>query len=281
MMQVNEFQEIIYSKDDSGIVTITLNIPKRKNAFSKYTTYELFWAMDALEKDETAHALILTGAKDPDSGDPTKEAFCSGGYFHPNAMAPASDEARAEIDMTDIAEARMTLKMWQCDKPIIAAVNGLFIGGGFTMCLTCCDLVYCSEHAWAQLPFIRLGIVPEVASSYMLPRLIGFQRAKEIMFFGERIPAQKLLELGLVNKVLPHEKLMDCARETALRLIPPAGAGYAVRMTKRILHRPLIEALTTALNLENKGLNEAFTTADFTEALAARREKRLPKFQGK
>jgi 2-(1,2-epoxy-1,2-dihydrophenyl)acetyl-CoA isomerase len=241
----------------------------------------LFWAVDAMEKDEAARVMILTGAKDPDSDDPTKEAFCSGLYFNPNAMAHVSDEVKAQIDMTDIAQAKLTLKMWQCDKPIIAAVNGLFIGGGFTMCLSCCDLIYCSEHAWGQLPFAGLGIIPELASSYLLPRMIGFPRAKEIMFFGERIPAKKLLELGLINKVLPHDQLMIHAREMALKLIPPKTAGYAVRIAKRNFHQPLIDAVTAALNLENKGLNECFTTADFMEALTARAEKRPPVFKGK
>lgn len=280
-MRIEEFKEIIYRKEDSGIVTVTMNTPKRKNAISLYTTFELFWAVDALEKDETARVMILTGAKDPDSDDPTKEAFCSGGYFNPSGMAAVSDEIKAQIDMADIAQAKLTLKMWQCDKPIIGAVNGLFIGGGFTMCLAGCDLIYCSEHAWAQLPFVGLGVIPELASSYLLPRLIGFQRAKEIMFFGERIPAQKLFEMGLVNKVLPHDQLMAHAREMALKLIPPKAAGYAVRTAKRTLHQPLIDAIMTALNLENKGLNDCFTTADFMEALTARVEKRPPAFQGK
>jgi enoyl-CoA hydratase/carnithine racemase len=280
-MLAEEFKEIIYQKEENGIVTVTMNTPKRKNAISPYTTFELFWAVDTLEKDETARVMIITGAKNPDSKDPANEAFCSGGYFNPKAMADISDEIKAQIDMTDIAQAKLTLKMWQCDKPIIAAVNGLFIGGGFTMCLACCDLIYCSEHAWAKLPFVGLGIIPELASSYLLPRLIGFPRAKEIMFFGERIPAQKLFEMGLINKVLPHDQLMDYAREMALKLIPPQAAGYAVRMAKRTLHQPLIDAITTALKLENKGLNETFITADFMEALTARAEKRSPVFQGK
>jgi len=280
-MKVEDFKEIIYQKEDNGIVTVTLNIPKRKNAMSMYTFFELFWAVDALEKDETARVMILTGAKDPDSGDPTNEAFSSGGYFHPAAMASVSDEIKSQIDQTDIAQAKLTLKMWQCDKPIIAAVNGLVVGGAFTMCLSGCDLIYCSEHAWASLPFIGLGIVPELASTFIMPRLIGLQRTKEIMFFGERLPAQRLYELGLINKVLTHDRLMPYAREMALQLIPPQGAAYAIRMTKRTIHKPLIDAVTTALKMENIGLNSTFTTEDFREGTMARMEKRAPVFKGK
>jgi 2-(1,2-epoxy-1,2-dihydrophenyl)acetyl-CoA isomerase len=279
-MHPSDFREIRYQKEENGIVTVTLNMPKRKNALSLYTYYELFQAAEAMENDDSARVMILTGAKDPDVNDPTKEAFSSGGFFNPESLAGLSEEVKAQLDPTDIAQKKFTLKMWQFDKPVIAAVNGLVIGGAFTMCLSSCDLIYCSEHAWASLPFIGLGIIPELASSYLLPRLIGFQRAKEMMFFSERIPAKELLDLGLINKVLPHEDLLPYSRERALKLIPPQGAGNAVRMAKRALHQPLFEAVATALDLENKGLNEAFSKPDFAEAILARSQKRPPVFKG-
>jgi len=279
-MNVQEFQDITYSKEDSGIVTVTFNTPKRKNALSMYTFLELWWAVDAMEKDDDAKVMILTGAKDPDSNDPTKESFSSGGYFNPSATANLSDEIKAQLDFTDIAQKRATLKFWQFDKPVIAAVNGLVIGGAFTLCLSSADLIYASEHAWMSLPFIGLGIIPELASSYLLPRRIGFQRAKEIMYFSERVSAQELYDLGLINKVLPHDQLLPHAREMALRLIPPRGAWWAIRQCKRTLHEPFIQAVTKALDLENEGLNKAFTSADFAEALTARMEKRPPAFRG-
>jgi enoyl-CoA hydratase/carnithine racemase len=280
-MNVNEFNDIVYAKDDCGIVTVTLNTPKRKNALSAYTFLELWWAVEAMAKDDGAHVMIMTGAKDPAGADPTKEAFSSGGYFNPDATANLSDEIKAQINFTDIAQKKLTARMWEFDKPVIAAVNGLCIGGAFTMCLSCADLIYVSEHAWASLPFVGLGIIPELASSYLLPRLVGFQRAKEIMYFAERYTAQQLFELGLVNRVLPHDELLPYARERALKLIPPQAAGWAVRQCKRTLHEPLLKDITTALDLENVGLNQAFTTSDFTEALMARMEKRPPVFKGK
>ena len=185
----SRFKEIIYRQEDNGIVCRYAE-HRNEERDQPYTCTNCSGPSTRWWKRTGGPGDDLTGAKDPDNDDPAKEAFCSGGYFNPNAMAGVSDEIKADIDMTDIAQARLTIKMWQCDKPIIAAVNGLFIGGGFTMCLAGCDLIYCSEHAWAQLPFIGLGIIPELASSYLLPRLIGFQRAKEIMFFGDRIPAR-------------------------------------------------------------------------------------------
>jgi len=128
--------------------------------------------------------------------------------------------------LTDIAQKKLCLKLWSLYKPVIVAMNGLAIGGGLTIPLACADLIFASEHAWARLPFVSLGIVPEFASSYFLPRLLRFQRAKEIMFFGEKITAQQLLEMGIVNRVLPHGELISYARETALKLIPPRGHGW-------------------------------------------------------
>ena len=280
-MNPKDFKDIRYDREDSGIVTVTLNVPKRKNALSAYTCLELWWAVDAMERDDRAKVMILTGARDPDSGDPAKEAFCSGGYFNPAAIEALSAETRGQIDFTDIAQKKLTLKMWHFDKPVIAAVNGLAVGGGFTLCLAGADLIYMSEHAWASLPFVGLGLVPELASSYLLPRLLGMQRTKEICYFPERIPARELLKLGLVNRVLPHDQLMPFCRDRALKLVAPQGAELAVRAAKRILHKPFIDAVAAALDRENEALNRGVATADFREAFAARMEKRPPVFRGR
>ena len=170
--------------------------------------------------------------------------------------------------------------MWLFEKPVVAAINGYAIGAGFTMPLACADLIVASENAWVMLPFVRLGILPEFASTFLLPRLLGYQKAKEFMYFGDRIPAQRLFELGLVNKVVPHDQLLSHAKELAQKLIPPQGPGLAVIMTKRSLHQPLIEDLKISLDLENDGLNKAFKTSDFQEGINARIEKRKPRYRG-
>ena len=280
-MKVGEFKNIIYDMDDeTGIVTVTINKPEIKNALSLLVLLELYWAVDAVESDESVNAMIITGAKPLNSNDPAGEAFSSGGYFNLADLEALDDKTKSDIDLTDIAQKRLCLKMWQLDKPVIAAVNGLAIGGGFTIPLACADLIYLSEHAWVKLPFINLGLIPELASSYLLPRLVGFQRAKEIIFFGEKISASKLYEMGLVNEVLPHNDLIRHAKQMALKLIPPRGAGLATRLAKQAMHKPLIEAVTKALDIENEGLNKTIASADFWEALAARKEKREPLFKG-
>ncbi len=280
-MKTSEFREIIYDKDtDTGIVTVTLNIPQRKNAMSNYTFLELFYAVDALEKDETAYAMIITGAKAPDNHDPAKESFSSGGYFNPNAMEGIPQELVQEIDTTDIAQKKLTVKFWECEKPVVAAINGLSIGAGFTLPLGCADLIYASEHAWMRLPFVRLGIVPEFGSAYLLPRMLGFQKAKEIMYFGETFTAQEAFDMGLINKVVPHDKLLTYTREQILKLVPPGGPSLAISLCKRTLHKPHLDDLRQSLDLENEGLNKAVTTNDFMEAIMARGQKREPVFKG-
>jgi len=281
-MEVREFKNVIYDKDEeSGIVTVTINRPEIKNALTITVLLELSWAADAVQQDESAKALILTGAKPADSNDPANEAFSSGGYFDLSEYEALDEATKKEIDLTDIAQKKVCLKLWQLYKPVIAAINGLAIGGGITIPLACADLIYVSEHAWARFPFINLGIIPELASSFLLPRLLGFQRAKEIIFFGEDLKADKLLELGLANKVLPHGELLPYATQKAAKLIPPQGAGMAVSLTKQAMHKHLIEAVTHALDNENEALNKTFSTTDFFEAIAARKEKRAPVFKGK
>jgi enoyl-CoA hydratase/carnithine racemase len=276
-----EFKQICYEKDtETGIVQVTLNRPEIKNALGVLMLMELYRAAEAVENDQTAHAMILTGAVPPGKMDPTREAFSSGAYLDFAELESLDEETKREVDLTDLAQKRLCLKLWQLNKPVVAAINGLAIGGGFTIPLACADLIYMSEHAWVKLPFVRLGLVPELASSYLLPRMIGFQRAKEIMFFGERLPADVLYNLGLVNRVLPHGELLRFAKEQTCKLIPPQGAGLSVRLSKEILHKPMIEAISRALDLENKGLNRAFGTSDFMEALNARMEKREPSFSG-
>jgi len=280
-MQADEFKNIVYDMDDeTGIVTVTINRPEIRNALSLLVLLELYWAVDAVENDDSVKAVIITGAKSSDNNDPAGEAFSSGGYFNLEELEALDEKTKSDIDLTDIAQKRLCLKMWQLNKPVIAAINGLAIGGGFTIPLACADLIYVSEHAWVRLPFINLGLIPELASSYLLPRLVGFQRAKEIIFFGEEISASKLYEMGLVNQVLPHDDLIPYAQQMAIKLIPPRGAGLATRLAKQAMHKPLIEAVTKALDIENEGLNKALASADFWEALAARKEKREPLFKG-
>lgn len=278
-MDVRNLKTVLYELDEAGIVTITINRPEIKNALSLWTLLELYRAFEAADNDPAAMAIILTGAKKSGS-DPSQEAFSSGGYFNLAELENMDPEDKAQIDLTDVAQKKLCLRIFQIEKPIIAAINGLAIGGGFTIPFACADLIYISEHAWARFPFVRLGITPELASSYLLPRYLGMHKTKELFFFGEKLDARELLEYGMVNKVLPHDGLLPYAREMALKLVLPHGAPLAVHWTKKIMHQPLIEAMTAALDRENEMLNRAFGTADFIEAVNSRIQKRDPIFKG-
>lgn len=281
-MADHAFNNIIYEKDDeTGIVQITLNRPEIKNALTMLLLMEWYDAVELIDQDDTVKGVIITGARHPEQDDPLKEAFSSGGYFDFSELEALDEETRSRIDFHDIALKKLCLKMWQLYKPIVVAMNGLAIGGGFTIPLACADLIYASEHAWARLPFVRLGIAPELSSSYLLPRVVGFQKAKEIMFFGEKMSAREMCAMGVVNRVLPHEDLLPFVRQQMLKLVPPGGAWNSVCQTKSILHQPLIEAVTQALDRENVVLNQLFGGADFQEALTARMEKREPRFKGR
>ena len=280
-MNTNDFKDISYQKENNGLVTILLNRPERRNAMSPYTFYELFHAVDTFEKDDSAGAMLITGAVDPDKNDPTREAFSSGGYFNADALQGLPEGVQDEIDFNDLAQKKLTIKMFRCYKPIIAAINGLAIGAGFTMPLATADLIYMSEYAWIRMPFTSLGIVCELASSYLLPRYLGFQKAKDIIYFARKITALEAADMGLVNEVIKHEELIPFARERALDLIPPRGAGLAIRRIKRSMHESFIDILSGILDMENEGLNECLKTNDFGEALTARIEKREPRFTGK
>ncbi len=270
-MNTEDFQDIVYRKDESGVVTLTINQPLRKNALSVITLLELWYAVDAMKKDETAGAMIVTG-----SGD----SFSSGGYFDPKLMQGLDPETAGEIDLSDVAQKKLCLKFWNLDKPVIAAVNGIAIGGGFTLPFACADLIYMAEGAFFHIPFVKMGIAPEFACSFLLPRLVGLHRAKEIVYFGKKLTAPEALEMGLVNQVLPAAELMDYARKKALELIPPSGAGLAVRQAKRIFNKPLTDALSASLDNENQALARLMTSRDFAEAIQARKEKRRPVFKG-
>jgi 2-(1,2-epoxy-1,2-dihydrophenyl)acetyl-CoA isomerase len=281
MRTIKAYEDIHVNKDTgTGIVTVTINRPELKNALRIQTFEELFKAVDDLEKDDGSLAMVITGAKKPVGNDPQKEAFSSGGFMPKSKPAPDYKKADNLETVQDIAQKKLAIKMFSCEKPIIAAINGLAVGAGFTMPLCGADLIFMSEFAWITMPFNRIGIIAEFACSFLLPRTLGFQKTKEILFFGKRLTAVEAKNLGLVNDVLPHDELLTYTREKVMELIPPGGPGLAIKTMKRTIHKPYIDALAKSLDLENEGLALCVKTFDFKETLAARRENRLPSFQG-
>ncbi|KKK45008.1 MAG: 3-hydroxypropionyl-coenzyme A dehydratase [Candidatus Lokiarchaeum sp. GC14_75] len=273
-MNVEDIESIIYEKEDNGICTATISRPDKRNAVSVFSFLEIRTILNDMEKDENAKVLIITG-------DPRGRAFSSGAFFDSEMLKNASKELLNEIDLNDIAQKETTLSLFKFKKPIIAAINGLAIGGAYTMLLVGADLIYMAEDAWLGLYFSQRAIIPEFGSSFLLPLLVGFQKAKEICYFGENISAQEAEKLGLVNKVLPNDELIPFAREQALRLIPPKGPTAAIQSMKRTMHSYYINILSSTLDLENEGMRKAFASSDFRESIRSLQEKREPTFTGK
>jgi enoyl-CoA hydratase/carnithine racemase len=271
-MKIEDFEDIIYLKEENGICTATFSKPERRNAVTYITFLELFYIIDDMEKDKNAKVLIITG-------DPKGDAFTSGGYFRPEMFHKM--QKYPEIDLMDIAQKKLCLKMWDFQKPVIVAINGLAIGGGVTMPLAGGDLVYMADDAWLGFYFTRRAIIPEFGATFLLPLLIGFQRAKEICFMGEKVSAQRALDLGLVNKVLPKNNLMQYTREQASRLIPPKGPSLALKLMKKSMHAYWRDILVQILDLENQALRKTFASKDFKEAMSALKNKVDPHFIGR
>ena len=271
-MRIEDFEDTIYKKEDNGIYTATISRPEARNAVTYISFLELYTVLEDMEQDRNAKVLILTG-------DPRGNAFTSGGYFKPEMMEQM--KKYPEIDLMDIAQKKVCMKFWNFSKPVIAAINGMAIGGGITMPLACADLIYMAEDAWLGFFFSKRGIIPEFACSFLLPLLIGFQKAKEILYFGKKVTAQKAYELGLINKVLPIEDLIPYARKQALKLIPPKGPSLSLKLMKKTMHSYFKDILDRTLDLENRGLRKAFTSKDFNESMKAIKEKRDPVFIGR
>ncbi|MFW9942285.1 MAG: enoyl-CoA hydratase/isomerase family protein, partial [Candidatus Thorarchaeota archaeon] len=246
--------------------------PEARNAVTYISFLEIYAVLEDMEQDKNAKVLILTG-------DPRGNAFTSGGYFNPEMIGQM--KKYPEIDLMDIAQKKVCMKFWNFTKPVIVAINGMAIGGGITMPLAGADLIYMSEDAWLGFYFSKRGIIPEFGCSFLLPLLLGFQKAKEICYFGDKISAQKALDLGLVNEVLPSEKLIPYAREQALRLIPPKGPSLSLKLMKKTMHAYFRDILERTLDLENRGLRKAFASKDFNESMKAIKEKRDPVFIGR
>jgi len=273
-MNVEDIGDFIYEKEENGLCTLTINRPERRNALSFVALLEIQTVLDDMEADKNAKALIITGCKEAN-------AFSSGGYYSAKFMTSIPPEIKKELDLMDIAQKKLCLKFWDFSKPIIVAINGLAIGGGITMPLAGADLIYMSEDAWLGFFFRQRAVLPEFGMSFILPFYVGFQKAKEILYFGDKITAEEAEKLGLVNKVLPPNELLPYTREQALKLIPPKGPSLSIKLMKKTIHNYFREVISNTLDLENEGYRASIKTHDFRESTKALTQKREPVFKGK
>ena len=257
----------------NGIITLTFNRPDTLNAWNPEMSEEAVAALDDITGDETAKVIIVTGAgRGFSSGADVKEDLSQ--MVEGVSGAGITRILRGKASVLDVA-----IQLRRMDKPVIGAINGVAAGAGFGIALAC-DLRIASEKARFSMAFIMRGLVPDTGSSLFLPKLVGSAKACELCFTGDIIDAGEAERLGLVNRVVPHEKLMESAEELAHKLVkrPPIALKY----TKRAIYKGLIETdLPSHLDYEVSLNNMCFATEDFKEGVNAFLEKREPEFKGR
>jgi len=250
-------RETVHVDRDGGVAVVTWNRPRQRNAFNQQMWCEGRDTLRELLDSPDVRAVVVTGAG---------EAFSAGQDLGEMRTAPADGEHGFPGFMNVLCT---------FDKPLIAAVNGVGVGIGLTMLLHC-DIVYASENARLRAPFIPLGVVPEAASSYMLPLIVGYQRASEVLFTAEWIDARRAVELGIASRLYPAAELLPAARAMAAKIA--AGPIGAIRHTKRLVLATRNEQVRAAREREDRAFEERIGTPENLEAISAFFAKRPPDF---
>ena len=247
-----------------NLATLTFNRPKALNALNSILLEECADALESIKKDPAIHVLILTGAGE--------KAFVAGADITEIAtLTPLGAKKFAQCGQEIIS------RLQGLAIPVIAAVNGYALGGGCEMALAC-DFIYASDTAIFGLPEINLGIIPGFGGTQRLPRLIGANRAKEMIFTGKHLSAAEAKEIGLVNKIFPPAELMAAVGETA-KLI--AGKGtFSLCAAKQAVNQGLCADLVTGLAIERDAFALCMASPDAKEGTGAFLEKRKPTFTG-
>ena len=263
-----DYETLKFELSDNAVCVLTLNRPDKLNALTVGLARDFKAAVpEALGKG--ARAFVLTGAG---------RAFCAGGDLSEmQEMASREGKMDAFFDepLRIINESILLIR--QTPAPFIAAVNGVASGGGCNLALAC-DLVVAAESAKFNQAFIKVGLVPDCGGTFVLPRLVGWKRAAELMFTGEMITAQQALEMGMINSVTPDSELMSQALALAERLAQAPTA--AIGQIKRLLESSAVNDQPSQLDLEREAQIEAGKTKDFAEGVSAFLEKRRPRFVG-
>jgi enoyl-CoA hydratase/carnithine racemase len=263
-METRTLETLLITAEDDGVVTVTMNRPERKNAANGTMWDELRATWTEIALDPGVRCVVMTGAGD---------AFCSGADLGGAGTGPERHQLQAMnmIHMTIQAFHHIMV-------PVVAKVNGVAAGAGMNLALAC-DLLIASEEARFSEIFARRGLSVDFGGTWILPRLIGLHKAKELAFFGDVISAAEAERFGFVNKVVPHDQLDAVADDWARRLA--AGPPLALAMTKRMLTLNATADFATALEAEGLAQTVNFSTTDTREAVQAFLDKRPPVFHGR
>ncbi|MHA5050803.1 enoyl-CoA hydratase/isomerase family protein [Streptomyces sp. SD15] len=264
----NSLDSLILHATDNAVSWITLNRPETLNALTWDQRERVIALLADASADPAVRAVVITA---------TGRGFCAGADLR--GGPPAGERLSGDVARTIRRGAqRLIAAVLDCEKPVIAAVNGTAAGIGAHLAFAC-DLVLAAEPARFIEVFVRRGLVPDGGGAYLLPRLVGPQRAKELMFFGDALTAADAERIGLVNRVVPPEELDKTAREWAERLA--TGPTRALALTKQLVNASLDSDRATAFTAEAAAQEINMTTADATEGVTSFAERRSPQYRGR
>lgn len=267
---------LIRAEIDGGIARVTIDRADAGNSLTGEMRDHLADTFDDLSAALGVRAIVLTGAGD--------RHFCTGaGLGGATAPQPPRPEGAPDRALGDVA--RLIRRGWQrlvasvldCEKPVVAAVNGTAAGGGANLVLAC-DLVVMADSARLIEVFVKRGIIPDAGGCYLLPRIVGPQRAKQLMFLGDDLSAADCERWGIANRVVPAAELGATVDELAARLA--SGPTKAIAMTKRLVNRSTESSRHSAFEEEAYAQELVTATADAAEGIEAFSERRSPSFRG-
>lgn len=257
--------ELINSTYKAGVKYITLNRADKFNSFVREMALAFQAELDEAQENEEARCIVIMG---------TGKAFCAG-----QDLAEAIDPNGPEL--TKIVSEHynpIISRIRKIEKPIIAAVNGVAAGAGANIALACDIVVSCESASFIQA-FSKIGLIPDSAGTFFLPRLIGMQRASALMMTGDKVSAKEALDMGMIYKVFADDTFAEEVAKLASKIaeMPTKGLG----LTKRLLNKSFTNSLDSQLQLEDEVQAQAGETYDYKEGVQAFLEKRKPNFKGK
>jgi 2-(1,2-epoxy-1,2-dihydrophenyl)acetyl-CoA isomerase len=255
------FQTLLLEKN-GAVATLTLNRPEARNALDMTMRRELLGALDEIEADPTTRVLVLTGAGGH---------FSAGGDVKTMGQSGKAEDGRARV----VALNRLVLRLVDFPRPVIGMVDGFAVGAGCNLAL-CCDLIVASDRAKFGEVFARIGLVPDGGGSWLLPRLVGLPRAKELIFTADIIDAAEAARIGIVNRVVPAAELAATTMTLAERIAQ--GPPTVLAMAKHMVNQAATSDLARALDLEAFSQAIAISGDAHAEGLRAFFEKRKPNF---
>jgi len=249
------------------VATVTLNRPESLNAFNPKLSEDLLLCLLECEERKDVRAVVITGAG---------KAFCAGGDV--KGMAGELDKSPSQFlkRVTHNLHAAIS-SITRMEKPVIAAVNGVAAGAGFSLAIAC-DMALASESARFTMAYTRIGLVPDGSSTYMLPRLIGLRKALELIYTNKVLSAKEAKELGLINRVIEDQNFSPEVEKFASELAK--GPTLAFGLAKRLMQLGVNETLETQMENEREFIAKASKSEDFREGVLSFLEKREPGFRG-